>query len=195
MATITILTAWALLTPAWTRRWSATSFLSTTARTTPAASRCRSEKVKVKHQNTTTAKTNKCYKHLYFCSLLFRLWMKCLTPPGLSAASWLSSRSSSPGTSTRPGPTRDSSATLRTSTTTSPADTRWSIWSITLRLWRECLSGFWPTLWKREFCWICLANLNVSSLFSSSVSVATSESNGTFIDTLKMAVFNVSFGR
>lgn len=48
---------------------------------------------------------------------------------------------------------------------------------------------------KEKFCWICLANLTVSSLFSSSVSVATSDSNGTFIDTLKMAVFNVSFGR
>lgn len=33
-----------------------------------------------------------------------------------------------------------------------------------------------------------------SSRFSSSVSVATSDSNGTFIDLLKMAVFNVSVG-
>lgn len=33
-----------------------------------------------------------------------------------------------------------------------------------------------------------------SSRSSSSVSVATSDSNGTFIDLLTMAVFNVSFG-
>lgn len=43
MENITSLTAWALLTPVWTLQWSAISFLSTTVRTTPAASPCRSE--------------------------------------------------------------------------------------------------------------------------------------------------------
>lgn len=34
--------------------------------------------------------------------------------------------------------------------------------------------------------------MSVSFPFSSSVSVATNNNNGTFIDTLKMALFNVS---
>lgn len=52
--------------------------------------------------------------------------------------------------------------------------------------------GMWPILWKREFFRTWHACVTVSFLFSSSVSVATSDNNGTFIDALKMGVFNVS---
>lgn len=52
--------------------------------------------------------------------------------------------------------------------------------------------GTWPLLWKTEFARTGHACITVSFPFSSSVSVATSDNNGTFIDTLKMAVFNVS---
>lgn len=52
--------------------------------------------------------------------------------------------------------------------------------------------GTRPILWKTVFDRTWHARVTVSFLFSSSVSVATSDNNGTFIDALQMAVFNVS---